>query len=153
MHSVYAVKIKTGRFADNGEWIMKVISSVTVRQFFVFCVVGVIATLTHYLVALFFHELLAVNLYVCNLIGYVTAVVVSYCGHSRFTFRVALSQEIFRRFIIVSILTFIASEGILAVLENTLQLGHRISLAIVVLIIPLITFLLNKMWVFRHSAH
>ena len=130
--------------------ITKMINQPVLKQFIIFGLVGILATLTHYLVALFFHESLAVNLYICNLFGYVTAVIVSYVGHSRFTFRVAFCKQVFQRFVIVSIFTFLTSEGILAILEHTLQLGHRFSLAVVVLTIPLITFLLNKIWVFRH---
>ncbi len=132
--------------------ITKMINLMILRQFVIFCVVGISATLTHYLVAIFFHESLAVNLYICNLFGYVTAVFVSYIGHSRFTFQVEFSKQIFRRFVVVSILTFLASEAILAILENTLLLGHRFSLAVVVLTIPLITFSLNKIWVFRYPV-
>jgi putative flippase GtrA len=57
---------------------------------------------------------------------------------------------VFRRFMTVSIAAFLASEALLAGLEAGLQLPHRLSLAIVVLIIPAISFLLNKLWVYRH---
>jgi putative flippase GtrA len=128
-----------------------VINRKLVRQLVVFGMVGVFATLTHYLVALFFHEILNVNLYVCNLIGYCSAVTVSYFGHGMLTFQVNLNHSVFVRFVVVSVTTFLVSEGILAVMENTLQFSHRISLAVVVLTIPLITFILSKAWVFRHS--
>jgi putative flippase GtrA len=123
-----------------------------IRQLIVFGLVGVVATVTHYLVALFCHESLIINLYVSNLLGYCSAVAVSYFGHGRYTFQVTLNQHIFRRFVVVSISAFLASEGILAALENALQFPHRISLAVVVLTIPFITFLLSKIWVFRHPA-
>ncbi|MBN1378408.1 MAG: GtrA family protein [Gammaproteobacteria bacterium] len=128
------------------------ISRRILRQLFVFGLVGITATVTHYLVALFCHEGLKINLYVCNLIGYSSAVAVSFFGHGRYTFQITLSQDIFRRFVVVSVATFLASEGMLAALENSMQLSHRISLAVVVLTIPVITFLLNKMWVFRHPV-
>lgn len=50
----------------------------------------------------------------------------------------------------VSIATFLASEGLLAGLEAGLHLPHRRSLAVIVLTIPAISFLLNKLWVYRH---
>jgi putative flippase GtrA len=122
------------------------------RQLFVFGLVGIVATLTHYLTALFCHEGLAINLYISNLLGYCSAVAVSFFGHGRYTFRVTLNQHIFRRFVFTSISAFLASEAILAVLENSLQLPHRVSLGFVVLTIPIFTFVLSKLWVFRHSA-
>jgi hypothetical protein len=50
----------------------------------------------------------------------------------------------------VSISTFSASAGILAGLEEGLDIPHRVSLGVVVLTIPIISFLLNKLWVYRH---
>ena len=132
--------------------VLNVISLQTLRQLVVFGIVGVTATLTHYLVALFCHEVLGINLYLCNLLGYTSAVTVSYFGHGRFTFQVNLNRQIFRRFVLVSVTTFLASECILAALEQALRLPHRLSLAVVVLTIPLITFILSKMWVFTHPA-
>lgn len=120
------------------------------RQVAVFGLVGVAATATHYVVALLCHEGAGVNLYFSNLAGYATAVAVSYVGHGVLTFQVRLSREVFRRFILVSVATFLASEGILAALEEQAGLPHRVSLAVVVLTIPAISFLLNKLWVYRH---
>lgn len=122
----------------------------TLRQLTMFGIVGVAATVTHYLVALSSHEVLGLSLYLANLVGYVSAVGLSCFGHSLLTFRVRLSRRIFRRFIIVSIATFLASEALLAGLESGLNLRHRVSLAVVVLTIPIISFLLNKLWVYRH---
>lgn len=118
-------------------------------QLIVFGIVGVTATLTHYFVALFTHELGEVNLYIANLLGYGTAVAVSFFGHGRFTFKHELDWSVFSRFAILSVSTFCTSELMLAVMEQVLELEHRISLAVVVLTIPLITFVFSKLWVFR----
>ena len=115
-----------------------------------FGLVGVTATLTHYLMALASHEFLGLSLYVCNLIGYACAVGLSYIGHSLLTFRVDLCPRIFRRFVIVSVATFASSEVLLAGLETAFDLPHRFSLGLVVLTIPVISFVLNKLWVYRH---
>lgn len=125
------------------------------RQLLVFGMVGVVATITHYLVALACHELLDVNLYGANLAGYGTAVAVSYVGHGRLTFQTELNQSVLQRFLVVSLAAFFASEGLLAALEAGLQLPHRVSLAVVVMIIPAISFVLNKLWVYRvtHVDH
>lgn len=123
------------------------------RQLLMFGLVGLAATLTHYLIALGSHEALGFSLYVANLAGYVSAVGVSYFGHGLLTFRVTLCRSVFRRFVVVSIATFLASEVLLAGLESILKLPHRVSLAVVVLTIPAISFLLNKLWVYRHSEN
>lgn len=119
------------------------------RQLAVFGAIGVSATLTHYFVALFTHNYLAFSLYLANLSGYCTAVAISYFGHGRLTFRRELNWKVFCRFVLVSLSTLGLSELLLLALETWLQLHHALSLGIVVCTIPVITFILSKLWVFR----
>lgn len=132
--------------------VLKVFNKELLRQLVIFGLVGVVATLTHYLIALASHESLGINLHASNFIGYACAVGVSYFGHGLLTFRVSLNRRVLRRFVLVSIATYTASAGILAGLETGLNFPHRISLAVVVLTIPVISFLLNKLWVYRHPG-
>lgn len=125
------------------------INATTLRQLLFFGVVGITATITHYIVALLCHEWLGVTLYIANLVGYLSAVSVSYFGHGKLTFRVELNNAVLRRFVIVSITAFLVSEGLLYVMEDVLLWPHRISLAVVVAIIPVTTFILSKLWVYR----
>lgn len=131
--------------------VLTVISKTLARQLFFFGVVGVLATATHYLVALFSHEYLSVSLYLANLIGYLCAVMVSYHGHGKVTFQHAMGHRVFMRFAVMSVTTFALSEILLLVLERYAGISHRISLLAVVLSIPLLSFLLAKLWVFRHA--
>jgi len=125
------------------------LSRTLIIQLVVFGVVGVTATLTHYFMALFSHEIMTLSLYVANFLGYVSAVMVSFFGHGRFTFQQKLSWGVFARFALVSVGTFGCSELILLALESYFSLSHRISLGVVVCTIPIITFVLSKLWVFR----
>lgn len=121
------------------------------RQLLVFGIIGVSATLTHYVVALLTHNYLGFSLYIANLSGYCTAVAISYFGHGRLTFRRELNWRVFSRFVLVSLTTLGLSEILLWGLESQLSLHHAISLAVVVCTIPVITFVLSKLWVFRAS--
>lgn len=121
-------------------------------QLAIFGVVGVSATLTHYFVALLSHERALVPLYFSNILGYCAAVAISFFGHGKLTFRRELDLGVFLRFVVVSITTLGVSELLLFIMETWLVLSHRISLAVVVCTIPVITFLLSKLWVFRKPA-
>ncbi|WP_018274106.1 GtrA family protein [Teredinibacter turnerae] len=121
-------------------------------QLAIFGVVGVSATLTHYFVALLSHERALVPLYLANILGYCAAVAISFFGHGKLTFRRELDLGVFLRFVVVSITTLAVSELLLFIMETWLVLSHRISLAVVVCTIPVITFLLSKLWVFRKPA-
>lgn len=122
---------------------------INLREIICFGIVGITATVTHYLVALTSHEVAGVNLYLANLIGYVTAMAVSYFGHGRFTFQVALTGANLRRFVVASVTTFLFSELLLFLLERGTELPHRITLSLVVVSVPIFSFLLNKFWVYR----
>ncbi|WP_339067424.1 GtrA family protein [Teredinibacter turnerae] len=121
-------------------------------QLAIFGVVGVSATLTHYFVALLSHERALLPLYFANILGYCAAVAISFFGHGKLTFRRELDLGVFLRFVVVSITTLGVSELLLFIMETWLVLSHRISLAVVVCTIPVITFLLSKLWVFRKPA-
>jgi putative flippase GtrA len=121
------------------------------RQMVRFALVGVAATAAHYLVAI--AAVLYTNVYVANFLGYVAAVAISYFGHQRFSF--ALSpQEIFHRkqfprFILGSLGGLALSYLVLAVMEDALGTPHWLSLAAAVCLVPIYTFLVNKLCVFR----
>ncbi|WP_236074859.1 GtrA family protein [Teredinibacter purpureus] len=130
-------------------FIRRTFSRELIVQLLVFGVVGVLATLTHYLVALFSYEGLNLSLYFANLLGYLSAVLVSYFGHGRFTFKQSFRWALFVRFSVMSVTTFLCSELMLVGLENYAQLPARFSLAVVVCTIPIVTFVLSKLWVFK----
>jgi putative flippase GtrA len=119
------------------------------RQIFYFVVIGITATITNYVAALLFHEKLEINLYSAQLLGYCCAVGISLVGHSKLTFNTRLSSGVILKFIVVSVSTLWLSELLLYLLETLIVLSHRISLLIVVSTIPVMTFLLSKLWVFQ----
>ena len=119
------------------------------REVFFFGIVGVTATCTHYFCALVLVTILQFNVYVSNILGYLSAVMLSWFGHSFLSFRTAPSLERFKRFCLVSALTFSLSQGILFVAEDLFHWPAKYSLVVVVMSIPVISFVLNKFWVFR----
>lgn len=112
--------------------------------------VGVLATCVHYLAALAATS--AVGPYFANGFGYCTALLVSYLGHQRFTFRVPKGsrehRRQFPRFVISSLSALLFSQVVLA---GVLGLGVRepIALVVAILSIPPVTFLLGRFWVYR----
>ena len=119
------------------------------REIIAFGFVGGLATITHYFCALISHEWLQLPLYIANLTGYLCAVGMSFIGHSKLTFQVNMSHSLFRRFILMSVATFGFSELLLWSLESGLQLPARIVMLAVVFTIPVISYLLNRFWVYR----
>lgn len=120
-------------------------------QIIKFAVVGGLATLIHYLVAVLCIELLLLPALLANAVAYITAVGCSYFGHTFFTFQAQHSTQSAIKFIIVSLSAFALSQAILQTLTIYSTLGHRFILLIVVFSIPAFSFVLNKYWVYKGS--
>lgn len=123
-----------------------------IRQVFSFACVGVTATLVHYVVAVFFTDIATISVFLSNVMGYCAAVSISIFGHSIFTYKTKINAIIARRFIVVSLATLLASEAILLGLTSLLDLHHRIALAVVVSTVPVVSFFINKFWVYSSPS-
>jgi len=119
-----------------------------------FALVGAAATCTHYIVALI--SAIYVNLYGANLLGYLTAVAISYLGHQRYSFRMAAEdvshQRQLPRFVAGSLGGLALSYLLLALMRDLLGAPNWLSLAVAVGLVPVYAFVLNKLWVFRATT-
>lgn len=118
-------------------------------ELLIFGIVGISATLTHYLSALFCVELLAWSVYFANILGYLLAVSVSFFGHATFTFKSKPSLHSLARFVVSSVLGFITSLLVLWLSQNVFNFHHRVSFALVVTTVPIMSYFLGKFWVFK----
>lgn len=118
------------------------------KQVLTFGLVGVLATLIHYTIALFCIERLFIAPLLANVIAYATAVTVSYLGHSALTFKKSRTKSNAVKFLTVSLLALALSQLVLHFLTIYTALGHRLIFMIVVFSIPALSFVLNKYWVY-----
>lgn len=80
--------------------------------------------------------------------AYLSALSLSYFGHSLLTFRVKLNKKASYRFFITSVTAFLLSE-IMIILLNPHILDKKILMIPAIGIIPIYTFLMSKFWVFK----
>ncbi len=119
------------------------------RQFATFAAVGVAATLAHVVVALSAHELGGLSPLSANAIGYGAAVSISYFGNARMTFgREAMRLGQFSRFLLVSLAALALNQGLVFLLTDIARLPYAAALVPVVIVVPLFTFALSKVWAF-----
>lgn len=116
-----------------------------------FAVVGVAATLTHYLVSIVCVEQLGLSVYLANMAGYGSAVGLSFIGHAKFTFRAQSSVKVFSKFTVVSLIALGLSELLLMALEALFELPHRWAMLLVVATIPVFTFVASRFWVYAKA--
>lgn len=121
------------------------------RQLATFGLVGITATAVHYVTALALSQV--IPLAYANPVGFLAAFGVSYFGHLRLTFRVAVSETRhttrLTRFFVVAMLGFLAGQTMLLTLSSTGVLKEWQTLLIAVAIIPVTTFIISRFWVFK----
>jgi putative flippase GtrA len=118
-----------------------------------FGVVGVTATATHVGIVLALVETGLLTPFWANVVAFSAALFVSYLGNHKWTFELQGGhRRHFPRFITVAILGLAVNQGIFHVVVGVLQGDYRIALAIVVTVVPAITFVLNRFWAFRSHA-
>ena len=121
-----------------------------VREGGSFALVGLAATAVHALVALAARDLGHTGAIASTVSGYVCAVGVSYLGNARFTFgRPALHGPQFVRFLIISLAGLGANLGITWLLVERLGWPFKAALAVIVVVIPAMSFVFSKIWAFR----
>lgn len=117
-----------------------------------FAVVGVSATLTHVVLVLVQVESGLLEPLAANVVAFSAALFVTYIGNHKWTFGLAgAHRRHFPRFIVIATLGLALNQAIVYLIVKVLQWDYRISLALVVTVVPAITFTLNRGWAFRHD--
>jgi putative flippase GtrA len=129
-------------------------SSALSRQVLAFASVGIAATVVHYGAALLAAQWLPVTF--ANPIGFVVAVLVSYFGHVQFTFQLKGEARRHRhrlpRFLVTAVCGFLAGQTVLVTLTTLTNAPDWLALGVAVASVPMITFALSKLWVFRNLS-
>jgi putative flippase GtrA len=117
-----------------------------------FGAVGIGATLTHFAVAVMLVEGPGVPVLWANVIAFLTAFLVSYLGNHKWTFaRSGGHVRFLPRFAMLAVGGFCANQSILWLIAIRLGMDYRIGLAVALTVVPTLTFLLSKLWVFGHA--
>lgn len=116
-----------------------------------FGVVGVSAALVHFSVVVLLVELHWLKPLVANIAAFCLAFQISYWGHRRFTFSGTQQSHAVAlpRLLLVSVLAFLANEGLFYILMKEFALPYPLALFLVLSVLPLIVFTANKFWVFE----
>jgi putative flippase GtrA len=119
------------------------------RELASFAAVGVAATATHYAVALGLNGLLHVAPLKANIAAYLCAVIVSYLGNARLTFRAGpLGAAQFARFAAVSLTGFAINQAVVWAGLTWAGWPYAVALVPALLLAAAATFALAKLWAF-----
>ncbi|WP_041421672.1 GtrA family protein [Shewanella sediminis] len=109
---------------------------------------GVLTTVIYFGIAMFLIDVIGFNLGFSTIIAFSICLVISYVLHSGWSFKVEYSLNRFIRFTLAAILNLAVLLGI-SVLAESLHISNLKSVLLTCTLIPLASYLLNKIWVFR----
>jgi putative flippase GtrA len=115
-----------------------------------FTVVGAIAAVVHWAVAVLVVERVGIAPAFANIIGWLTALTVSFLGHWRWTFgdRRAPAGRSALRFFAVSATAFACNAAAYWMLLRFSPVRYDIGLAIVLVLVATFTYLASRQWAF-----
>lgn len=119
-----------------------------------FGLVGLLATATHIGIVVLFVEGPGASVYVANVLAWMVALIVSYCGHFGWTFHHATRSEAaharrFPQFILVSLSGLGLNLSGIALVHGMLGFGYLLATLFGIALAVATTFLLNRVWTFR----
>ena len=120
-------------------------------QLLQFVLVGGTAAATHLAVVGLLVALLGMPPLAANVLAFLVAFVVSYNGHALFTFSAARARgwPVVARFFAVACLSFVANELLYYIALNWLHWHYFWSLAAVLVLVAVGTFVMSKFWAFK----
>ncbi|MDE2421207.1 MAG: GtrA family protein [Gammaproteobacteria bacterium] len=124
----------------------------TIGQLMRFGIIGVLAALTHYAIAITLTHRGMLPAW-ANLIAFVTAFWVSYFGHRYFSFDAGdvSHQQTLPRFILVAVLGFILNESLLLLMLHFTSITIALGLPFIIILTAIFTFILSRQFAFDTS--
>ena len=120
-------------------------------QLLQFVLVGGSAAATHLAVVGLLVSLLSLPPLGANVLAFLVAFVVSYNGHALLTFSAAQARgwPVVAKFFAVACLSFVATEALYYIALNWLHWHYFWSLAAVLVLVAIGTFVMSKFWAFK----
>jgi putative flippase GtrA len=117
-----------------------------------FAMVGLVATAVHMITVWLLIESTELHALLANLVAFAAAFFVSFIGHYVWTFRRSGGvRRTLRRWLAVSVSAFAVNTVLLAALIRSGWLADGAAAVLSAGVVPLITFLFGRWWVFRSA--
>jgi putative flippase GtrA len=127
-------------------------------QYARFGVVGLSATIVHSVLYLLLAGSLGISPFIANLLAFSVAVLVSYFGHFQWTFRnengagtatdMVVTTKL-ARFVVVAVIGLVLNSLAVYSVVDVMGLAYGYALIPMVGLVPIVVFVLSKLWVFR----
>jgi putative flippase GtrA len=116
-----------------------------------FTIIGIVAAMTHYIVAVGLESLFLLKPSWANIIGFISAFPVSYFGHLKLTFAAtnASHQQALPKFFTIALMGFIGNQSLVLLLLAKTFLPFWMVLGFVMVVVAVSTYFLSHFWAFK----
>ncbi|PIF21357.1 GtrA family protein [Candidatus Pantoea floridensis] len=128
---------------------MKLLKAVISSEFLRFALVGGVNTLLHAIILTCLMESVFINVVFANFFAFLIANVFSYFMNCNFTFKVRPGLRGYAKFLSSSLLALILTLAISA-LVGYMGYHYLIGFLFVILLVPVISYFMMKLWAFRN---
>lgn len=132
---------------------LQLLNNPIITLLFRYGIVGVVASVVHFSIALTAKEYLQLHYFVSHLFGFIFGLFTAYFGHYFYSFKDDQHHgKRFPKFLVTALVALLLHQGGVYILVNYAQLDYSTRvLPLLVVTVPIFTFLLNKFWVFSDS--
>jgi putative flippase GtrA len=129
---------------------LQLLNNPIITLLFRYGIVGVAASVVHFSIAYLAFEKLHINFFISHFIGFIFGLFTAYFGHYFYSFKDEEDHgKRFPKFLVTALVALILHQGGAYVLVNYLELNYsKQVLPLLVITVPVFTFLLNNFWVF-----
>lgn len=129
---------------------LQLLNNPIVTLLFRYGIVGVAASVVHFTLAYIAFEKLRIDFFTSHFIGFIFGLFTAYFGHYFYSFKDDEDHgKRFPKFLVTAVVALVLHQGGAYVFVNYFQLNYsKQVLPLLVVTVPVFTFLLNKFWVF-----
>jgi putative flippase GtrA len=122
--------------------------SKTKHEFLIFGMIGVLNTLIHAGIVIISVEYFFLNPILGNIMAFFMANILSFFMNCKYTFQIQPSVSVYKKFFLASLIA-LGSIFSLSTIAEILEWHYLIGLMLVIIISPVLTFILQKLWTFK----
>ncbi len=129
---------------------MQLLNNKTFQLMVRYGIVGVAASAIHFAISYISNNEFLLNPYLSHLLGFVFGLITAYTGHYYYSFKDNEKHSSrFPKFFVTALTALILHQGGVYVLVSIFNLNYSTQvLPLLILSVPMITFLMSKFWVF-----
>ncbi len=134
---------------------MSIFNKQLLSLMFRYGLVGIVASAVHFAIGVFLHEKMGLVPLVAHAFGFFGGLFTAYTGHYYYSFKDSQKHsKRFPKFVITALVSLLLHQSGVYILVNRFQLDYSFqALPILLVSVPLVSFLMSKFWVFADQEN